>query len=223
MRQVVLNFHGIGKAKRPMEPGEGQYWVSKDFFEQTMILAGRHKDRVRVDITFDDGNLSDLEIALPILTRHARRATFFVLADRIGSPGSLGADDMREIVRAGHQIGSHGAAHINWRTASPAVLEHELGKNTRDAIEKAGGQHVTAAAIPFGSYNATVLKALSRHGYRHVYSSDGGPWLQRQWPIPRTSPKSEMTTGDIEDIMLGREPTAVRLRRMLSMRLKRLV
>lgn len=223
MRQVILNFHGIGRPKRQLEPGEAPYWVSADFFEQTMELVACHQDRVHVDITFDDGNLSDIEIGMPILARHGRRATFFVLADRIGTPGSLGQDDMRALVAAGHQIGSHGAAHIDWASATTAELEHELGSATRGAIAAAAGQPVAAAAIPFGRYNAAVLKALSRHNYTQVYSSDGGAWRARHHPVPRTSPRSDMTLEDIQNILLGQEPLKTRLRRMLAMRVKRLL
>jgi peptidoglycan/xylan/chitin deacetylase (PgdA/CDA1 family) len=199
------------------------YWVSSEIFEQTMALAERHADRTRVDITFDDGNLSDVEIALPVLGRYRRHATFFVLSGRIGSPGCLGKDELRAITEAGHLIGTHGAAHIDWRAADEAALEHELGKSTREAIEEAAAQPVTMAAIPFGRYNAAVLRALSRHGYRQAYSSDGGSWCDGQWPIPRTSPRSDMTLEDIENIVLGREPAKARLRRAASRSLKRII
>ena len=223
MRQVILNFHGIGHPKRELEEGEAPYWVSEDFYKQTMDLVTHHKDRVHVDITFDDGNLSDVEIGLPVLARHNFHATFFVLADRIGKAGSLGQDDIRALVAAGHQIGSHGAAHIDWASATPTELERELGPITRDTIAAAAGQPVTAAAIPFGRYNAAVLKALSHHDYAYIYSSDGGAWRVGHRPIPRTSPRNNMTLEDIENILLGREPLKARLRRMIAMHVKRLL
>lgn len=223
MRQVILNFHGIGQPARPLEPGEARYWVSEDLFEETLRIAKRHEDRARVDITFDDGNLSDIAIGLPVLARHDRLATFFVLADRIGQPGSLGQEDMRALIAAGHRIGTHGAAHVDWRAIDSGGLEHELGRGTRDKIATAAGQPVREAAIPFGRYNARVLRALSRHGYERVYSSDGGAWRRGQWLIARTSPRAEMTPRDIEGIILGHEPVARRLRRVVARGVKRLV
>lgn len=223
MRQVILNFHGIGEPARHLEPGEARYWVSMELFEETLGLAMRHKARTRTDYTFDDGNLSDIDLAAPALARHGLHATFFVLADRIGSPGSLGADEIRALARAGHRIGTHGAGHVDWTMADAITLERELGPATRAAIADAAGQPLTEAAIPFGRYNRSVLKALKHHGYKRVYSSDGGPWRAGQWPIPRTSPRADMTLSDIEKILIGPEPTATRLRRVLARGLKRAV
>lgn len=216
MRQVILNFHGLGAPARTLELGEAPYWVAPEFFEEVLVLAERYRDQVRTDFTFDDGNLSDLEIAAPALAHHGRTATFFVLADRIDQPGSLGAADIRALATAGHGIGTHGAGHVDWSAADPATLERELGAQTRDAIGAAAGAPVTDASIPFGRYNAAVLRALATQGYDRVYSSDGGAWCTGQRPVPRTSPRAEMTLADVEDILMGREPMRAQGRRILS-------
>lgn len=223
MRQVILNFHGLGQAGRPLEPGEANYWVVADMLTETLTLAARYKDRVHTTFTFDDGNLSDIAIAAPALAQHGMHATFFVLADRIGMSGSLGHDDIRALAQAGHRIGSHGAAHVDWKAADTTTLAHELGQSTRAAIADAAGHPVTTVAIPFGRYNAEVLKAISRHGYDRAYSSDGGAWRAGHFPIPRTSPKADTTMKDIEGILLGREPVRARLRRVAARTIKRMV
>lgn len=223
MRQVILNLHGLGQPGRPLEPGEAAYWVAADMLTETLTLAAHHKDRVHTAFTFDDGNLSDIAIAAPALAQHGLHATFFVLADRIGMPGSLGPDDIRALSQAGHCIGSHGAAHVDWKAAAATTLAHELGQTTRDVIADAAGHSVTAAAIPFGRYNAAVLKTLAQHGYDRAYSSDGGCWRANQFPIPRTSLRADMTVTDIESILLGREPARARLRRVLARTVKRMV
>lgn len=223
MRQVILNFHGIGQPQRQIEPGEERYWVSQDFFEETLALSIHHKTRTRTSYTFDDGNLSDIEIAAPILAHYGIHATFFVLADRIGTPGSLSAADIRALSEAGNRIGTHGAAHIDWRIADKTTIDRELGAATRAAIADAAGRPVMAAAIPFGRYNRKVLGALSREGYKEVYSSDGGPWHAGQRPIPRTSPRADMTLSDIERLLIGPEPTTTRLRRVLARSIKQIL
>ena len=50
-------------------------------------------------ISFDDGNASDLEIGLPALLERGLTATFFVLAGRLGRPGSLDADEVARCSR----------------------------------------------------------------------------------------------------------------------------
>lgn len=222
LRSVILNFHGIGTPQRQLEQGESAYWITESFFHEVLELVKRVEKTVRVDITFDDGNLSDLEIGATSLAEYGRNATFFVLADRIGEAGSLSATDIRHLARAGHRIGSHGASHIDWTSADEAALEHELGHATRNLIANATGQPVTDAAIPFGRYNARVLGVLKTHGYNRVYSSDGGAWQPRQRPIPRTSLRADMTLGEIETILTGGEQIRRRLRRVLSRGYKRL-
>lgn len=221
LRQVILNFHGIGTPGRSLEPDEAPYWVTEDFFKEVLARAEYYKTRVHTAFTFDDGNQSDLEIAAQWLTRYNRTAMFFVLADRIGLRGSLDVAGIRALVEAGHSIGSHGAAHIDWKAADVATLEHELGQDTRNRIADAAAHPITAAAIPFGRYNATVLRALTRHGYARVYSSDGGSWRTNQNPIPRTSLRHDMATADIESLLIERTPIRKWLRQGGSRAIKK--
>lgn len=220
MRRVILNFHGIGTPKRALEPDEDRYWVTPEFFEKTLDLADRLSGDVETILTFDDGNASDLEIAAPLLAHHNRRATFFVLSTRIDEPGSLSVRDLRELVAAGHRIGSHGADHVDWRGLDPAGQAREW-ETAREVISEAAGVAVTEAAIPFGRYRAGVLRGLQQRGYERVYSSDGGAWKPGDHPIPRTSPRADMSLTDIEGILLGPEPFKSKLRRRLAMAAKR--
>lgn len=219
MRRVILNFHGIGVPGRTLEAGEAPYWVEPEIFIETVALAEALTDRVETGFTFDDGNASDIEIAAPILTRVGRQAVFFPLANRIGAPGSLSADDLKRLVGMGHAIGSHGAAHVDW-SALDAAGEAAEWDTARDVIAGAAGRPVTEAAIPFGRYDKRVLEGLRARGYARCYSSDGGAWAPGDWPIPRTSPRADMTLTDIEAILLGRESLKARLRRKVSRAVK---
>ena len=61
---VNVTVHGIGPPPRPLDPGEERMWVSVEQFERVVDVAA---DRDDVRLTFDDGNVSDLEVALPRL------------------------------------------------------------------------------------------------------------------------------------------------------------
>lgn len=220
--RVILNFHGLGTPARELEEGEAAYWVTPEIFGGTLALAEQHKARVETYITFDDGNLSDLEIAAPLLEARGMTAQFFVLSDRIGQPGSLAPDHIRTLHAAGHGIGSHGAAHVDWKTLDDAGRTAEMD-TARAAIAEVTGTPVEAAAIPFGRYDAGVLRALRARGYARVYSSDGGAWMNDRAPIPRTSPRADMTLEDIEAVMLGREPALKGLRRRVARAVKRVL
>jgi len=90
---INLCFHGIGAPERELEADEDQFWVEPERFEALLDAAGELED---VCLTFDDGNRSDLSLALPLLRERGLTALFFVVAGRLGEPGSLSADDVEQ-------------------------------------------------------------------------------------------------------------------------------
>jgi len=219
-RRVILNLHGLGRPPQALPEGEARYWVAPELLAAAIAAAAERAGRIETGFTFDDGNLSDLTIGAPMLAEAGHRATVFVLADRIGAPHYLSAEDIRALIAMGHRIGSHGAAHLDWTGCDDAGLRREL-ITARKVIETAAGQAVTEAAIPFGRYDARVLRALRAAGYARVYSSDGGPADACDWPVPRSSLTAGMTPADIAALIDGHEPLARRLRRRLAMAIKR--
>ncbi|MFD1047214.1 polysaccharide deacetylase family protein, partial [Kibdelosporangium lantanae] len=82
-RVINITVHGIGDPPRELDPGEDRTWVTTDQFTQVLdAVVGR--DDVR--LTFDDGNASDVEIALPELVARGLTAEFFVLAGLLDEP-----------------------------------------------------------------------------------------------------------------------------------------
>ena len=98
---MYLTFHGIGAPIVPPAEGELRYFVTADVFRRTIAGLGEleAKTGVEAHVTFDDGNISDYEVALPTLVEHGRRGIFFVLAGRIGQHGYLSAAQIREMIR----------------------------------------------------------------------------------------------------------------------------
>ena len=119
--------------------------------------------------------------------RRKLKATFFLLAGKVGEPGFLSADQIREIgADSLFSIGSQGVDHCRWPDLDDARLDHEL-QHSRKVLGELGGCEITKAGLPFGRYDRRVLKRLARHGYSEVYSSDGGCRLIRANPLPRLS------------------------------------
>lgn len=221
-RKTILTFHGIGEPARPLEPGEQPYWISPQQYRSILDRIARHPDPGAIGITFDDGNLSDIEIAAPELVRRGLSAQFFVLAGRIGEPGSLSVADIRALKQSGMSIGSHGMDHVDWSRLGRGELEREL-RDSRYILEDITAAAVMAAAIPFGRYNAAVLKALRAAGYSEAYSSDGGSTASGRFPQSRTSVTASMTPATIADLLDGNENFTCRLRRKFSMIVKRYI
>ncbi|WP_371170538.1 polysaccharide deacetylase family protein [Aliiroseovarius sp. 2305UL8-7] len=218
---VGIIFHGIGTPKRELEPDEAAYWVSKDQFRQVLDLIAAHPSSHDIRISFDDSNISDIEIGLPELKTRGLVADFFVLTGRIGQAGSLDATDIQTLQSDGMTIGSHGVDHRNWSTLPPADLTHELA-DSRAALEEVCGIPITTAGIPFGGYNAAVLRALRKNGYTCAYSSDCGAMNKSAFLRPRASVQGQMRKKDFELLITGHLPLKRRLRRLVGMTRKRL-
>ncbi len=182
-RCINLTFHGIGPAPRPLEPGEGQVWIERDTFEAVLDSIA---DRDDVQLSFDDGNHSDLEYALPSLSQRGLQATFYVVAGRLGKPGFLDSAGVRALTDAGMEIGCHGMRHRPWRGVPEDELREEL-VGARAVLEEIVEAPIRKAACPFGSYDRRVLRALRRHGYAHVYTSDRGAASPEAWLQARNS------------------------------------
>ena len=189
----AITFHGLGKPPPGATASEARYWIDADRFRELMDWILEFDD---YEITFDDGNRSDFEIATPILQERGLKATFFVLADRLSDPTSLTPDDLRAMVDAGMKIGSHGTRHRPWSGLSLTDLDDELSRSKREFGDILG-QEVTAASCPFGRYNRTVLRALREHSYRRVYTSDGGWVAPGSWLVPRRT----IMRDDAEDVL----------------------
>ncbi|MBQ2615203.1 MAG: polysaccharide deacetylase family protein [Clostridia bacterium] len=125
-------------------------------------------------ITFDDGYLSNYEIAYPILKEFKIPATIFVVTDTVGEMAGGGKvnyshftwEQAKEMERSGLiEIHSHTASHAALSTLSVHDLVLELRKSKYD-IEKNLNRECDMIAFPYGSYNQAVLDAAERAGYR---------------------------------------------------------
>ena len=201
---LIINFHGIGQPVRPLENGEGPYWITRGLFLEILDMIERPCDD-NLAITFDDGNESDFAIAAPLLVARGLKATFFVLASKLGQPGYLSRGQARELDAAGHQIGSHGLDHLPWTSLEDDQLRAETF-SSREILEDLLCKPVISVALPFGRYNRRVLRMVRKAGYRHIYSSDGTSCLTNRSPIPRLSIRSDLSPSSVRDAM-ERAPT----------------
>jgi peptidoglycan/xylan/chitin deacetylase (PgdA/CDA1 family) len=181
-RELIVTFHGLGDPPPGISDAERKVWVPVHWFEAVLDAL----PPAGVTVAFDDGNASDLEHALPALTRRGRTARFFVLAGELGRPGRLTASDVLKLSDVGMRIGSHGLHHRNWRTIADHELDREVA-NSRAALAELLCSEVGEAACPFGSYDRRVLRALRKAGYKRVYTSDGGTTSATGWLATRTT------------------------------------
>jgi len=217
--QVIgVCFHGIGTPGPDVESDAEPYFVSRDIFLALLDDIVQHP---AVDLTFDDGYASDLDIAMPALTERGLSARFFPLAGRLGSRGYMDRDGVRELASAAMTVGSHGMRHRSWRGLDATSAEEELVV-ARAQLAEAAGQRVTSAACPFGSYDRRVLAALRGHGYTQVFTSDrrrarAGDWLQPRYSVHRGE-----TVSSFRENILAPRPLRERVRAGAAGRVKAL-
>jgi len=203
-REIVLNFHGIGTPHDGVSPAEAAVWMSEERFVILLdYIAATEAEGPPILITFDDGNASDVTIALPELSKRQMKAIFFICAGRLDAPGYVSRRGVGALMQAGMEIGSHGMRHRDWRTLDNDELAEEMGE-ARTCLEAVCGKPVNDVAIPFGSYDRRVLDRLRSEGFACVYTSDGGLARPEAWLKPRNTLGVAASRSDIESLQARR-------------------
>jgi peptidoglycan/xylan/chitin deacetylase (PgdA/CDA1 family) len=216
--KMIVNycFHGIGPPTNRSEAGESLYRVSESRFGEMLDYVASHSSRAMV--SFDDGNASDIELALPALRTRGLRASFFVVAGWIGRAGRLGRDDLQELVREGMTVGSHGMRHRPWRRLDAVGVEEEL-ELARRLLEEAIERPIEVAAPPYGAYDRRIIRELRRRAYTQVFTVDGGPTREDAWLQARHAIRSTDTVRSMH--LAGQPGTGLELARASKKLVKR--
>ncbi|MBI4345562.1 MAG: polysaccharide deacetylase family protein [Elusimicrobia bacterium] len=115
-----------------------------------------------ISITFDDGNADQL-MAVPMLSRHGLKATFFVNAGRIGQDDYLTRGQLRSLQSAGHEIGGHSLSHPRLIALTEEELRREVCVDRSRLL--AWGLSAQNFAYPFGEYDGSVQAMVRSCGY----------------------------------------------------------
>lgn len=178
---MVLMYHDVF-ARAASESGFQnatalKYKVAAETFEAQVAAVRRWLDSRpegsgdEVLFTFDDGGVSFLTVIPPILERYGFRGVFFVATKFIGTPGFMSADDIRELARRGHIVGSHSHTHperMSQQSADELAFEWS---HSADILREITGAPVTRASVPNGYDSPSVIAAMEAAGYTHIYTS----------------------------------------------------
>lgn len=124
-----------------------------------------------VDFTFDDGGESFLTIAAPILEKHGFKGKFFISTNFIGSKGFLNTDQIKELNRRGHIIGSHSHSHPERMSSLSQQEIIEEWKISQLKLKEILGEIPTCASIPNGYSSKTILQAMVEAGITNIDTS----------------------------------------------------
>lgn len=131
-----------------------------------------------VSLTFDDGGASALAAAAA-LERRGWTAHFFITTSRVGTPGFLDADGVRELGARGHDVGSHSQSHPTYMgTLSREEIAREW-RQSREVLREITGAPPRSAAVPGGFVARSVIEEAADAGYELLMTST--PTVRREY------------------------------------------
>ena len=119
-----------------------------------------------VVVSFDDGFRNQYTRALPILRRHGWVGTLNLIVAHLheGTYG-LGPREVRHMIADGWEVDSHMLTHPSLPTLDAADLQHEVA-GSRHQLHALFGIPLDFFCYPYGAYDAAVIDATRRAGYR---------------------------------------------------------
>lgn len=135
-------------------------------------------------ITFDDGFISVIVIALPVLVKRNIPLTIFVptgyLGKRAGwinneennfTPEVIVSDDQLKELKKNElvTIGSHCVSHYSLLLLEEQEIRREL-KDSRHVLEEILEEDVKLLSFPHGDFNQRILDLAFEAGYKRVFS-----------------------------------------------------
>ena len=113
--------------------------------------------------SWDDGSSTDVRLA-KLLAQYGFRGTFFATA-RPSTTAPASDDELRTIVRLGHEIGNHGVSHRSLTTLADTEILDEAERGMARAQEFSPDAALLIAA-PNGRIDGRVANVLAESGYR---------------------------------------------------------
>jgi peptidoglycan/xylan/chitin deacetylase (PgdA/CDA1 family) len=141
-------------------------------------------------LTFDDSLLSQYLNAVPVLSEVGVPAVFFVLpgfAD--GVHRYMGTAELEAVADAGFDVELHTCNHANLPLLARRNLLAMFAEleDCRRILEDITGEPVDYVAYPSGAYDATVLDAVGRFGFRAAFTTRASAVLNYRaaYTLPR--------------------------------------
>ncbi len=191
MRTVSILYHDVVRfgafdSSGFLIPGADRYKLDSDEFERHLeAIAGGSCSRPTIWkesppksqdqqllITFDDGGVSCHNTIADMLEHYGWRGHFFVTTDFIDTARFLSRQQIRELRKRGHLIGSHSCSHP---PQISSCSSSQLKKEWTDSVQKLEdilGEPVNVASIPGGFYSRKVAETAFVSGIRTLFTSE---------------------------------------------------
>jgi peptidoglycan/xylan/chitin deacetylase (PgdA/CDA1 family) len=157
-------------------------------------------------ITFDDGGASSYTTIADQLEMIGWRAHFFITTDYIGAPAFMSREQIRDLHRRGHIIGSHSCSHPLRFAARPhSELIREWSESV-SALSDLLGARVRIASVPGGQYLRRVAEAAADTRIEILFTSEPTTrcaWVRNCLVIGRYAIKHWMTPATAAGMASG--------------------
>lgn len=155
-------------------------------------------------LTFDDGYVDQYTNAFPLLRQYGFHAAFFVITDFVteGRPGYMTWDQLKELVAAGMEIGSHSRNHPDLRGQPLDYLVWQaLG--SKETIEYYLGITPRFVAYPSGRYDEQTIAVFhSAHFWAGLTTTQGTEQRSdRLFELQRIRVRGRHTAEDLNTLL----------------------
>jgi peptidoglycan/xylan/chitin deacetylase (PgdA/CDA1 family) len=131
-----------------------------------------------VTFTFDDFPRSAFFTGGRILARQGVRGTYFISLQRLGAPSDSGPiasrEDLRALLRDGHELGCHTFEHLDGCSASVAAFERSIQTNRAAFTEIVPGSYFSVFAYPLDGPVLSIKQAVGKY---FVGCREGGQYF----------------------------------------------
>ncbi len=184
LKVPILVYHHIRDAKPyPKTTWSWKMSVTPSVFERQLqwiqdhgyttvdltTLAAIFKGQIRgpekpIVITFDDNNLTQYDVALPMLEKRHQLAVFYLITNHLSNKGMIDTERAKDLHARGQDVESHTISHRVLTALPGNEIDREL-KESRKTLEDLLGKQVLHVAYPGTSHNKTVREKTTAAGY----------------------------------------------------------
>lgn len=174
------------------------------------VRAQKTGKRPLVSISFDDGWVSAYNMLIPKLDKYGYKATHFIITGYMDKPGYqadyITHKQVKKLLAAGHEIGSHTLLHEDLTVMSDAYL----GQNMDDSLAELQkfGVPIVGFAPPYGVYDDRVRdRAQKTYPYLRTVKHGLNVPPYKTHELYAVVATWSMKPAELEDLLLEAEYT----------------
>jgi polysaccharide deacetylase family sporulation protein PdaB len=144
---------------------------------QPAAIYSVQTDKKWIALTFDIswGEHRTLPILKVLENKKVKNATFFLSSPWVKSHPNI----VKEIVKSGFEIGSHGHRHLNYSTLNEDEIRREI-VTARNIIKEETGITTHLIRMPNGDFDKRVLRIADELNYKVIqWDTDSLDWMNK--------------------------------------------